>query len=98
MDNKKRLIDADKLENYIRTNAKVEHDDTQYDIGRVHGLINAAGLIHFAPTVDAVEVVRCKDCLYNENGCCTRSELYDDTRYRPDYFCADGERKERHEP
>ena len=54
---KKRLINADKLENYIRTNAKVEHDDTQYDIGRVHGLINAAGLIHFAPTIDAVEVV-----------------------------------------
>ena len=39
------------------------------------------------------DVVRCKDCLYNENGCCTRSELYDDTRYRPDYFCADGERR-----
>ena len=41
----------------------------------------------------SVEVVRCKDCLYNENGCCTHSETYDDTRYRPDYFCADGERR-----
>ena len=39
-------------------------------------------------------VVRCKDCVYNENGCCTHSESYDDTRYRPDYFCADGERKD----
>lgn len=41
---------------------------------------------------EAPEIVRCKDCLYNENGQCTRSEDYDDTRYRPDYFCADGER------
>lgn len=46
------------------------------------------------PAADAVEVVRCKDCIYNENGCCTHSEYYDDTRYRPDYFCADGERRE----
>lgn len=44
--------------------------------------------------VDAVEVVRCKDCIYNENGCCTRSENYDDSTYRPDYFCADGERRD----
>lgn len=49
--------------------------------------------IEAAPTVDAVEVVRCKDCAYNENGCCTHSENYDDTRYRPDYFCADGYRR-----
>lgn len=40
-----------------------------------------------------VEVVRCKDCVYNENGTCTHSEYFDDTKYRPDYFCADGERR-----
>ena len=57
MANEKRLIDANALENLIRTNAKVEAKDTKYDIGRVHGLINAADLIHNAPTVDAVEVV-----------------------------------------
>lgn len=43
---------------------------------------------------DVVEVVRCKDCIYNHNGGCTHSEIYDDTNYRPDYYCADGERKE----
>lgn len=57
MEKEKRLIDADALENRMRANAKVEANDTQYDIGRVHGLINAADLIHDAPTVDAVEVV-----------------------------------------
>ena len=42
---------------------------------------------------DYVLVVRCRYCVYNENGTCTHSENYDDTRYRPDYFCADGERR-----
>ena len=44
------------------------------------------------PAADVVEVVRCRECVYNANGCCVKSEWYDDTRYRPDYFCADGER------
>ena len=46
------------------------------------------------PTTDIVEVVRCKDCLYNHNGGCTHSEIYDDTNYNPEYYCADGERRE----
>lgn len=56
------------------------------------------------PTVDAVEVVRCKDCKWGER---TRlkQDGTDDMRYRrdyctlysrrhePSYFCADGERR-----
>ena len=53
-------------------------------------LCNGAWRDNDGDAVDIVEVVRCKDCVYNENGCCTHSESYDDTRYRPDYFCADG--------
>lgn len=53
----------------------------------------AADFIKEFRTVDAVIVVRCKDCIYNQNGCCTHSEIYDDTKYRPDYFCADAERR-----
>ena len=40
-----------------------------------------------------VKVVRCKECIYN-NGTCTHSEIYDDPNYNPDYYCADGERKD----
>ena len=40
-----------------------------------------------------VNLVYCRDFVYNENGTCTHSEYFDDTKYRPDYFCADGERK-----
>lgn len=41
-------------------------------------------------SANVVEVVRCRDCFYNANGSCTMSEDYAETRYRPDYFCADG--------
>ncbi len=40
------------------------------------------------PTADVVEVVRCKDCKYWNNGDCYRIELT-----RPTDFCSYGERK-----
>ena len=59
----------------------------------VNGIIDTNDIARF-PAADVVEVVRCKDCFYNANGTCTKSEYYDDTRYRPDYFCADAERRD----
>lgn len=50
-----------------------------------------------APTVDAVEVVRCKDCDYSyecigglvcSHGVCVDCEV------PPDFYCAEGKRKE----
>ena len=46
------------------------------------------------PSEDVVEVVRCKDCIYNKIAGCTHSEQYDEQNYNPDYFCADGVREE----
>lgn len=60
-----------------------------------------------APTVDAVEVVRCKDCKWYEISQIKRDGT-DDKRYKPsvcvrgtyatlreaDWYCADGERRE----
>lgn len=44
-----------------------------------------------APTVDAVAVVRCKDCIYyGEVGDC-KIRPYDG-RFNVNYFCADGEK------
>ena len=39
-------------------------------------------------TVDAVPVVRCKDCKYFKTRLCENEDNYDD------WFCADGERKD----
>lgn len=63
-----------------------------------------------APTVDAEEVVRCKDCkhtrkkngheqfMYNENVCiCTKEDIWGITKNEPvwdDWFCSCGERKD----
>ena len=52
------------------------------------------------PTVDAVPVVRCRECKHYEMGVCLK--IYDDgaaSRYawqerKPDDFCSYGERKE----
>ena len=91
---KKRLIDADALsdavdkskrnnphpQGMIRVNHRNEHD---------HFL----RMILDAPTVDAVEVVRCKDCNYWNNPYCNHSEsTMLDTQ--ADNFCSYGERKE----
>lgn len=75
-----RLIDADKLE-------RKEFYGNEYCFDYVD-----AKDIDNAPTVDAVPVVRCKDCKYYDIGgsciiCGFQSR-------KPDDFCSYGERKE----
>lgn len=68
---------------------------------------NFVGFLSNAPAVDAVEVVRCKDCAHRRNSrrgwYCgyeyDRSDPYEMTRRADDenYYCADAERKEKQE-
>jgi hypothetical protein len=94
MANEKRLLDANALmEAYLEEQKKP-------------GIYSVAKLIMDAPTVDAVEVVRCKDChwwrLVNKrNGCgiCSHETFsIDDCTVdpvtEPDDFCSYGERKD----
>lgn len=55
-----------------------------------------AGVVSNAPTIDAVPVVRCKDCKYwcEDTLSCTIGNHYDDNWYAED-FCSYGERKEK---
>lgn len=82
-----RLIDADEFESYL--------------IGRYGGNDTAEDIIedlHKQPTVDAVEVVRCKDCKHYHKSdaghpdCEWCKRLICGT-IKPDFFCADGERR-----
>ena len=76
-----RLIDADRAIEIVR-NQGIAHPNACH-------LTNYAILIlREAPTVDAVEVVRCKDCKYFKTRLCENEGNYDN------WFCADGERKE----
>ena len=87
----KRLIDANEIEElfykqieYGATDPKNAFDDALQD----------------APTVDAVEVVRCKDCIHwdSETGWCNNHSAFDDNDmdwniYNDDDFCSTGERR-----
>ena len=72
------------------------HD--QYSLGLYHGAVTDKDLIGEMPTVDAVEVVRCKDCLYytpvdDNTGKC--AFLIGEHQYVvSDGYCYLGERKE----
>ena len=80
-----RLIDADRALEIVR-NQGIAHPNAYH-------LTNYATLIlREAPTVDAVEVVRCRDCAVPHNkytGCPELSGLVTP----PDFYCPFGERK-----
>lgn len=76
-----RLIDADRALEIVSSQG-IAHPNAYH-------LTNYATLIlREAPTVDAVPVVRCKDCKYFKTRLCENEDNYDD------WFCADGERKD----
>lgn len=82
-----RLIDADAL-------------IAEYDRAHIGAPGGARKLMQDAPTVDAVEVVRCKDCKHNED-CMNRIQFWgrnpvlelNTTEYHPLSFCSYGERR-----
>ena len=77
-----RLIDADKLE-------RQEYWGNE----RCFDYVDADDIDN-APTVDAVPVVRCKDCKHEFGGSCI---LCGFQKRKPDDFCSYGERKGKNE-
>ena len=86
---KKRLIDINKLIDFI-------------DVGHLrhpgelcYSEVDVANLLLHAPTVDAVEVVRCRECkhfMFSDcYGECSKGRM---GIVSPDDFCSYGERKE----
>lgn len=92
MANKRRLIDANAFEWHLMQNASREDicdDCLQY----------VTDELMTAPAVDAVEVVRCKDCVFYTSAtgfCHYHSKEYDGGEYwdkfGSDDFCSRGER------
>ena len=86
-----RLIDANALLRHKRKMSGAEFGGEFWDEAVL------ASDIKSAPTVDAVEVVRCKDCLYSRERYghleCIHGVSYRNTWNKPDFFCAYGERK-----
>ena len=84
--NEKRLIDANKLIDFI-------------DVGHLrhpgelcYSEVDVANILLHAPTVDAVPVVRCKECKWaGGDFVCYRGVM---VQHKPEDFCSYGERKE----
>ena len=93
MANEKRLIDANALEYHKFC------DMSANDTFRLGWNSAIDAVMENAPTIDAVEVVRCKDCKYKHPDllCCCNIRIYDEpisVRIELDDFCSYGERRE----
>ena len=104
MATEKRLIDANSL-----CEAVDKSDRENFHKGVANRSIHHYEHIHFmkmvldAPTVDAVEVVRCKDCehWHEETAFCEKHSRFDSfgmdwNMFEDDDFCSYGERRTNH--
>ena len=87
----------DAIEILLEQSEDDEHDKTWNNA--IRGSINAVKhhVPSAQPTIDAVEVVRCKECKYwypNGIGFCTIHDIRPSQLDMADWFCADGKRKE----
>ena len=94
-----RYIDADALTEMLTKKLKTDYEMGLYN----HGALTESFIrfVERQPTVDAVEVVRCKDCKYYDSGECVyhsepkKQRMYE--RWTVDVnendYCSCGERK-----
>lgn len=95
-----RLIDADALKTIcekLSENLRGKGEGSIFDFCKIaaDGVDGAIIRIDRAPTIDAVEVVRCKDCIHYESDggammICNITDMVEDD----DDYCSYGERSE----
>ena len=93
MVNDMRLGDLDAIEKFIEDG--LNNPDKEKAFG--HDAIEILAEVHYAPTIDAVEVVRCKDCKhFGGHGAChyhAADENGTPIFVRDDDFCSYGEKR-----
>lgn len=90
-----RYIDADALIEYLKKMWGRWDEDDWYEAQSKDAMKDDIEIVNKQPTVDAVPVVRCKECknLGNNDGyyfCNAIGLAFGD---KPNWFCADGERR-----
>lgn len=97
MPSKKRLIDANSLlDEFLKKYTEMERDGNLV-FSACEIKQDFADMISNFQTVDAVEVVRCKDCKHcdpENHHCDHHMSTAAPLRRKPDDFCSYGERKE----
>lgn len=93
-----KLIYADVIK--AKLNNSMKNNATMWNDAYNEGLYQAEKIIDFAPAVDAVEVVRCKECKYwgspteNQEAICRHwSSYYGSIRTMDYQYCSCGERR-----
>ena len=84
------LIDADAVLRHKRKMSGADFGGEFWDEAVL------ASDIKNAPAVDAVPVVRCKDCIHSYDdlcGLCCTCGPYVDCVVEPEFYCADGKRR-----
>ena len=99
-----RYIDADALKTKVESMVKHTVNESDYDFGRNQAFDYVSDiLIDDAPTIDAVEVVRCRDCKYykeyvshrgNAMMCFCPCCMGGQGKKKPTDYCSYGERKD----
>lgn len=89
-----RLIDADALEDVLVNHGFCYCGENEYNDGVADGFLLARDDVKQAPTIDAVEVVRCKDCKYYESKCDYPFCYYTENNVETDDYCSFGEKRE----
>ena len=87
------MIDADALREFVEGRYTITwgHD---YDGGIKDACIDILNFIDNAPPIDAVQVVRCKDCKYSRKDELWHMRWCKGLTVNDEHFCADGERKD----
>ena len=83
------VIDLDRRHGFIE---EMHGGCDQYTMGFLEAVLRVENY----PPVDAVEVVRCKDCIHSYDdlcGLCCTCGPYVDCVIQPEFYCADGKRK-----
>lgn len=93
-----RYTDIDKLLEIFDADEPMNWSDTEAEIQAQRDHEYYRGLVENAPTADAAEVVRCKDCIYWDNGkdyepYCNNIDGLNEPSETD--FCSYGERKEK---
>jgi hypothetical protein len=92
-----RLIDANALEKFLNEKVKTLADENGWHDHYVSGFDDAITYVENAPSEDAVPVVRCRECVHNEDeDVCpfvrvNRGEnWFEIIKPHPDGFCHNG--------
>ncbi len=86
-----RYIDADALMEYLKKMWGKWDEDDWYEAQAKDAMKDDIEIINKQPTVDAVPVVRCRECKKRYTAWCFAHRHGES---KDDFFCADGERKD----